>query len=87
MSVKDTITDRLQKALDPDFLEVVDESAAHAGHSGAREGGQTHFRVKITSAAFAGKSRIDCHRIIHQLLSEELKGGVHALAIEARAPA
>jgi BolA protein len=86
MSVKDRINDRLRQALDPIALEVIDESHRHAGHAGAREGGETHFRVEVVSKAFAGKSRLDRHRLINGLLAEELKDRVHALAIVARAP-
>ena len=87
MSVKDRIVATLTRELRPEALEVVDESHHHAGHMGARPGGETHFRVRVTAAAFAGRSRIDRHRAINALLAEELRpDGVHALAIEARAP-
>jgi BolA protein len=86
MSVKDQIIAKLEDALAPQSLEVIDESHKHAGHSGSRPGGETHFRVKLTAAAFSGQSRVDRHRTINGLLAEELKGGVHALAIEAKTP-
>jgi BolA protein len=86
MSVKDRIIAKLTAAMAPLSLDVVDESNQHAGHGGWRETGETHFRVKMVSAALTGKTRIERHRTIHGLLAEELKGGVHALAIEARAP-
>jgi len=90
MSVKDRIRDKLEAALAPAALEVVDESHKHAGHmmhpGGVEPRGETHFTVKVVSAAFAGKSRLARHREINALLAEELAGGVHALAIEARAP-
>jgi BolA family transcriptional regulator, general stress-responsive regulator len=86
MRVRDLITQKLIKAFAPLEVEVVDESAMHAGHSGARPGGQTHFRVHIMAEAFAGKSRIERHRMINAVLAAELKGGVHALAIHAAAP-
>jgi BolA family transcriptional regulator, general stress-responsive regulator len=83
----------LQTALAPVALEVIDESDKHAGHAHvvARSGsalnsGETHFRVKVVSAAFQGKSRIERHRTINALLSGELAAGVHALAIDAKAP-
>ena len=85
-SVKDRITAKLAAALDPLALEVVDESHHHAGHAGWKPTGETHFRVKVVSASFARQSRVARHRAIHGLLAEELKGGVHALAIEAKAP-
>ena len=85
MSVKKTIEDKLTHAFAPALLEVIDESHQHHGHGGWREGGNTHFRVRVTAAAFAGKSRVEIHRLINQTLEAELKGGVHALAIEAKA--
>ena len=86
MSIKDRIRIRLQQALDPVRLDVVDESHRHIGHAGYREGGETHFRVEVVSQAFAGKSRLDRHRVINGLLTEELQERVHALAIVAKAP-
>jgi BolA family transcriptional regulator, general stress-responsive regulator len=94
MSVKDRIKAKLMAALSPVSLEVVDDSSKHAGHighpgsghPGVMEAAETHFTVKVVSAAFVGKTRLDRHRIINALLAEELRGGVHALAIEARAP-
>ena len=86
MTVADRITGKLTEAFNPDSLQVVDESHLHKGHAGAREGGETHFRVRISAPAFAGKSRLDMHRMINQTLAAELRpGGVHALAIEAKA--
>ena len=85
MPVKNSIEEKLNKAFAPAFLDVIDESETHRGHGGWREGGNTHFRVRITSAAFAGKTRVDIHRLINQALEADLKSGVHALAIEAKA--
>jgi BolA family transcriptional regulator, general stress-responsive regulator len=84
MRMQDTITRKLSAAFAPQRLEVVDDSARHAGHSGHRPGGETHFNVHIVSQAFKGKSRIERHRMIHAVLAEELAGTVHALAIDAR---
>ena len=86
MRTADVMAKKLTVAFAPQSLEVVDESHQHAGHAGARPGGQTHYRVYIVSQAFKGKSRIDSHRMINQALAEELAGGVHALAIHASAP-
>ena len=90
MTIKERITTKISDALAPVFLDVIDESHQHAGHAfhqgGVEPRGETHFRIKVASAAFAGKSRLERHRIINGLLAEELKGGVHALAIEAKAP-
>ena len=86
MSTRDIITEKLTRAFAPQRLEVLDESHQHAGHAGHRPGGETHFRLYIVSDAFRGKSRIERHRMVNELLSGELKGGVHALAIQAAAP-
>lgn len=86
MKVKDAISRKLNDALAPSSLSVIDESEQHLGHGGWREGGETHFRVNVVSAAFAGKSRVERHRIVNGLLAEELAGRVHALAISAKAP-
>ena len=86
MSVKDRIEKRLAEALKPQSLRVVDESHLHAGHSGARPEGETHFRLYIVSSAFESKGRIDRHRAVHEILADELAGPVHALAIHASAP-
>ena len=80
------ITNRLEQALAPQTLRVIDESHQHQGHGGWREGGETHFRVEIVSVAFAGKSRLERHRLVNAALSQELAESVHALAIAARAP-
>ena len=88
--VKDRIRAKLDAALAPVALEVIDDSHRHAGHlehpGGAGQQGETHFTVKIVSAAFSGKSRVQRHRTVNELLAAELAGGVHALAIHAKAP-
>ena len=77
------LTQRLQDRLNPVFLEVLDESAAHAGHAGANDTGLgTHFRVRIRSAVFTGKSRVARHRLVYDALQEFIDQGLHALAIE-----
>ena len=86
MRTADLITQKLTEAFTPQSLKVEDESHLHAGHAGHRPGGQTHYRVYIVSDAFKGKTRIDRHRMINAILSDELAGGVHALAIHAAAP-
>lgn len=86
MSARDTITQKLHEAFGPESLDVVDESHLHEGHAGHKPGGETHFRVNIVSDAFAGKSRLDRHRMINATLAKELAGSVHALAIKANAP-
>jgi BolA protein len=84
--MQDTIAKKLTDAFAPHSLEVIDDSQRHAGHSGHREGGETHFNVHIVSQAFKGKSRIERHRMINAALAVELAGSVHALAIKAQAP-
>ncbi|MGO3927447.1 BolA family protein [Rhodopseudomonas pseudopalustris] len=86
MGVKDTLTQKLREAFTPESLDVIDESNLHEGHAGHSGRGESHFRVNIVSDAFAGKSRIDRHRMINELLAAELKGGLHALAVKAKAP-
>jgi BolA protein len=86
MRLADIITQKLTNAFTPDSVLVIDESRLHEGHAGSRPGGETHFRIDIVSKAFAGKSRLDRHRMINALLTEELAGRVHALAIKAHAP-
>ena len=87
MSIEGTVRNRIAAKLDAAFaparLEVVDESENHRGHGGWREGGATHFCVRIAAAAFAGTSRVQRHRMVNEVLADELAGGVHALAIEA----
>lgn len=74
---------RLRLVLSPTQLLVQDESAAHAGHVGANGTGfGTHFRVRIASPQFAGKSRVYCHRLVYDALHDFMAQGLHALAIE-----
>ncbi len=86
MSVKSVLEDKLTGAFHPNSLVVVDESHLHAGHAGSRPGGETHFRVTIVASAFAGKSRLERHRLVNSALAAELADRVHALAINASAP-
>jgi BolA family transcriptional regulator, general stress-responsive regulator len=86
MTVADRITRKLTDAFRPDALKVVDESHLHKGHAGHRPEGESHFRVKITAEAFRGKSRVEAHRMIYDVVKAEIAEGLHALAIEAKAP-
>jgi BolA protein len=86
MRTAELITKKLTEAFVPQSLNVVDESHRHEGHAGHRPGEQTHFRVYIVSESFKGKTRIDRHRMVNKILSDELATGVHALAIHAAAP-
>ena len=86
MRTADIMTEKLTAAFAPADLAIEDESHRHEGHAGHRPGGQTHFRVTIVAEAFRGRSRIERHRMINEVLAAELQGGVHALAINAKAP-
>lgn len=77
---------KLEAAFCPVSLEVEDESGKHAGHSGAREGGESHFRVRIVSAGFNGLSRVERQRRVYGALTEEFAKGLHALSINALTP-
>jgi len=81
------IAQALRAELAPSHLDVVDESHLHAGHSGARPEGETHFRLDVVSAAFEGKSRVERHRLVNGLLTPAFARGLHALALRARTPA
>lgn len=77
---------KLSAAFAPTSLAVTDESHLHAGHAGARPEGETHFRVAIVAPAFAGRTRLERHRMVNEAVKEELAGPVHALAVSAEAP-
>ena len=87
MTVADAIRQRLTAALAPDRLDLVDESARHAGHPGARPQGESHFRLTIVAPAFAGRSRIERQRLVFAALGDLMQSDVHALAITALTPA
>jgi len=76
----------LRTALSPDHLEIIDESARHAGHAGANPAGESHFHVIVVSPAFAGKSLVQRHRMVNEALGDLLGERVHALRVTARAP-
>lgn len=78
------IEQALRAALQPDRLEVIDDSHLHAGHAGAREGG--HFTVRMVSGRFAGLSRVARHRLVYDAVRPLMAGGIHALAVQALAP-
>ena len=94
MTLQSRIEKKLTEAFAPERLAVINESHLHAGHHHTESGhqetfdgtGETHFRVRIVAPAFAGKSRVERHRAVNDLLAAELKAGVHALAIEPAAP-
>jgi BolA family transcriptional regulator, general stress-responsive regulator len=78
------IRERLEKALRPTRLEVIDESHKHKGHAGARDG-KGHFRVLIVADAFRGRGRVERHRLVYSALDDLLQTDIHALAVEASA--
>ena len=80
--ISDIIETRLREALNPEYCKVIDESHLHAGHAGAKPSGETHFHIKISSAAFAGLTRIKAHQKIYALLADLMNNPIHALAIE-----
>lgn len=86
MRVEEQITKKLRQAFAPVVLEVVNDSARHRGHGGSPGTGESHFSIKVVSDRFAGKSRVERHRMVNEVLADELKGPVHALAISALAP-
>jgi len=86
MNTTERIHDLLALALRPVRLEVIDESGKHAGHAGAVPGKTTHVRVVIAADAFRGLNRLERHRKVNALLASEIAAGLHALAIEAKAP-
>ena len=86
MTFHDRIAEKLTAAFAPVELAVIDESELHAGHSGARPEGETHFRVRIVSQAFGGMGRVERQRRIYAVLADELRERVHALALTALAP-
>lgn len=86
MPIRDVMTDKLIQQFHPSFLEVIDESELHHGHSGWKEGGETHFRVRIAASHFDDLSRVAQHRAVMETLDDEIKAGVHALAIEIVGP-
>jgi BolA protein len=85
-SIESSIRAKLSGALSPVLLEIVDESAKHAGHAGARPGGQTHFAVKIVSSNFEGLSRVERQRKVYGLLEPQFAAGLHALALKTMTP-
>jgi BolA protein len=82
MSARDTIIAKLTSKFAPAFLDVIDESMQHHGHAGWREGGETHFRVRIATRHFDGMSRVTQHREVNEALIELMDNPIHALAIE-----
>lgn len=85
MNVEAEIRTRLAR-LEPESLELVDESAQHQGHAGWRPGGGTHWRLRIVSSRFSGKTTVARHRMVYESLGDLMQHPIHALAIQAREP-
>jgi BolA protein len=86
MSVTGRLREKLMVGLRPTRLDVINESELHAGHRNSPGTGESHFRILVVSEAFSGKSRVERHRLVNELLKDELAGGVHALALSTAAP-
>lgn len=90
LSLRERMENKLKDAFASTEVQVIDELHKHAGHivheGGAPQGGETHFRVRIVSPDFSGKSRVERHRAVNALFAEEFAAGVHALTLDARAP-
>ena len=86
MSRADEIRARLTAALAPERVEIEDESRLHAGHAGARPGGESHFRALVVSARFEGKARVERQRMVYAALGDLMSGAIHALAMQTLTP-
>jgi len=84
--VAERLKNKLNAAFSPSRLDLEDESSRHAGHAGARPGGESHFKVVIEAAAFEGAPRVQRQRMVYRVLEDELAGPVHALSLTALAP-
>jgi BolA protein len=87
MGFSQSIEEKITAELNPVSLEIVNESHLHAGHQESFDGsGETHLRIKVVASIFEGMSRVDRHRTINALVAEEISAGLHAIAIEVKAP-
>jgi BolA protein len=86
MSVTRRLREKLMLELRPTRLDVINESEMHAGHRSSPGTGESHFRILVVSEMFAGRSRVERHRLVNDLLKDELQGGIHALALTTVAP-
>jgi BolA protein len=86
MTIYDRIKKKLHNNLPISCIDLVDDSAKHAGHSGAKPGGETHFNLKIVSENFIGKNKVARHKMVYSILKDEMEGPVHALSIIALTP-
>lgn len=85
MTVKENIELKMNKAINFEFLEVIDESHKHAGHAGARPEGETHFHINMVSSELNGKNRVERQRMVYKILADELAGPIHALSLNLKA--
>ena len=81
----DMIEEHLKNALEPEHMEIIDDSARHAGHEGAKSGGG-HYIVTIVSSKFAGHNLVQCHRMVYEALGDAMRKDIHALSIRAKTP-
>jgi len=86
MHVRATIENKLNAALNPEHLEVIDNSAKHAGHAGANPDGESHFEVVVVASSFEGQNRVQRQRMVYEALAEEMAGKVHALELKTLTP-
>ncbi len=86
MSLTEQIKEKLEAALAPTFLEIINESDRHIGHAGHDGSGESHFRIKIVSEKFSGCGRIQRQKIVYVILSHEINNLIHALSLDLRAP-
>lgn len=86
MSAARRLSEKLTAALNPQRLDVINESELHAGHRGSPGTGESHFRILIVSSAFVGKSRVERHRMVNEILQDEIGPRIHALALSTYAP-
>jgi len=86
MTRLERLQDRLTAELAPQRIIVEDESDRHAGHAGVRPDGETHYRVEIVASRFAGMNRMARHRLVHEIVHDEFKSGLHALSLKLLAP-
>ncbi len=86
MRIRNAIESKLTAALSPTHLEIIDNSASHAGHSGAHPEGESHFKVIVVSAAFEGQSRVQRQRMVYDALAQEMAEHIHALELVTQAP-
>lgn len=82
MDIKDEMMKRLEDAFSPQTLDIIDESENHRGHSGYREGGQSHFHIKISATIFAEMGRVARERAIHKALGKDIIDRIHALSMK-----